>query len=211
MFLTVNAAQVAKAEAGGQGISTSGIYPVLVKGVEVGATTNGGTQVNYYFDKRVCSFNLVVDTKGQPTFGMDVLQGLCVIGGLEGLQDPSAISIQLKDRVKETVGFPELEGIEAKVWLQFEYSRYNGEVKEKINVKRFYRASDDASGTEILTNENVGQRMSKDVDHSVTVKYSDGVTAEDVVAWKAAQQSNAPTTASASAPKPAANVFGVTK
>lgn len=209
MFITVNAAQVAKQEAGGQGISTSGIYPVTIKGVEVTPTTNGGTQLNYYFDKRVCSFNLVVDTKGQPTFGMDVLQGLCVVAGLEGLQDPSAISIPLKDSVKETIGFPELEGVEVKVWLQFEYSRYNGEVKEKITVKRFYRASDDASGTEILSGENIGQRMAKDLAYSTTVKYSDGITAEDVATWKAGTSASAPK--APAAVKPAANVFGVAK
>lgn len=186
-FLTVKADNVAK-EGSGNFITTSGIYDVNIKAVEIAKTTNGATQANYIMDKAMSFGNTVIDKSGNPIFGMDILEALAAVLGEDGLSDPEPTDVKFKKSTKELNCLPELTDVDVKVWIQFEYQTYKGEIKERVNVKRFYRESDNASGSEVLdSSKKVGDQYEKDLAYASEVKYEDGLTAEQVAAWKKAQ------------------------
>jgi hypothetical protein len=183
MFLQVSQASV-EAEVGSAYVTTSGIYKMTLKHAEVAATANGATQINYIFDKAMSYGNTVVNKAGEPIFGMKIVEALAATLGEEFLSDPEPTEVKFKNSTKTMMCIPELEDREVKVWLQFAYHRWNGEIKESVNVKRFYRESDGASGSEALTGENIGTQLAKDEKYAEEVKYSDGLTAEDIAEWK---------------------------
>ena len=49
----------------------------------------------------------------------------------------------------------------------------------------FYRASDGATAAEILNETQVGVQLEKDLKYASENKYDDGLTVEEVEAWKA--------------------------
>jgi len=203
-FLKVKEEDIIKEEEGGY-IQTSGIYPLTLKYAEIANTVNGATQVNYLFDSIMSYGNIILGTDSKPTFGYKILEALTVVIGESELSEPEAISVKFKTGSKELNCIPELQDVEVKAWVQFSYNMYQGEIRERVLIKRFYRDSDNASGTEVLTNENIGTRYEKDLSVASEVAYEDGVTPEAVKAWKASQLSAGTPT------KSAAEVAGVAK
>lgn len=205
-FLTVKSESV-QTEGGSGYITKSGIYDVTLKHVEVATTKNEAIQVNYLFDKAMSYGNTILGTTGQPTFGYKILESLAAVLGEDELSDPEPTTVQFKKGPKELPCIPELNDVQVKVWIQIGYRMYKGEIQEDVSVRRFYRASDGASGSEVLTGTDIGSRLEKDMDVASEIKYEDGVTAEAVAAWKKGQQSDGDATS-----KPAASGFpGATK
>jgi hypothetical protein len=195
-FLTVKQESV-EAEGGSGYITKSGIYDLTLKHCEITTTTNGAVQANYYFDKVNSFGNNIIGIQGQPTFGYKVLEALAAIIGEEELSDPEATTVKFKTKSKELMCIPELNDIQVKAWVQVSYRMYKGEIRENISIRRFYRSSDNASGSEVLTGKDIGERHNKDLPLSTEIKYEEGATADAVAAWKKAQQSgsSAPATA----------------
>lgn len=196
-FLTVKEESV-KTEAGSAYIQTSGIYDVMLKACEIAPTKNGATQANYIMDKAMSFGNTLADKTGTPIFGMKVLEALAATLGEEVLSDPESTSVAFKKGAKDLMCIPELTDVNTKVWIQFEYQPYQGEIQERVNIKRFYRESDGASGTEVLSGEGMGTQLSKDEPYSTEIKYSesrkgagDAPTAESVATWKKAKAGDA--------------------
>jgi hypothetical protein len=187
-FLTVKQESV-ETEAGSNYISKSGIYDVTLKHVEVTNTQNGAVQVNYFFDKAMSYGNTIIGVSGQPTFGYKILEALAAVLGQDELSDPEMTTVTFKKGAKELSCIPELNDVQVKAWIQIGYRMYKGEIQEDVSVKRFYRLADGASGSEVLTGENIGERIAKDADFATEIKYEDGVTPDAVAAWKKAQQS----------------------
>ena len=187
MFLKVKQESVEK-EGGSGYISKSGIYDVTLKHCEVSNTTNGAVQVNYFFDKAMSYGNTILGTQGQPTFGYKILEALAAVLGEEELSDPEATTVTFKKGAKELSCIPELNDVSVKAWIQISYRMYKGEIQEDVSVRRFYRAADGASGSEVLSGEDIGSRLEKDTAVASEIKYEDGVTEDAVAAWKKAQQ-----------------------
>ncbi len=190
-FITVNRESVAK-EGTGSFATTSGIYDVNLKACEIATTKGGATQANYFTDKFMSYGNTVINKQGKPIFGMDILEALAAVLGEDGLSDPESTEVKFKNSSKDLMCLPELTDVDVKVWVQFSYSKWNGEIQEKLAVKRFYRSSDNASGSEIVNAENgdkvvFGTQLAKDEAYASEVKYEDGITEEDVKAWKKAK------------------------
>lgn len=186
-FLTVKEDNVAK-EGAGNFITTSGIYPVTLKAVEIAKTTNGAMQANYIMDKVMSYGNTIADKTGKPIFGMDILEALAAVAGESTLSDPEPTDIKFKTSTKTLNCIPELTDISVNVWVHFEYDLWQGQIKERVSVKRFYRDSDFASGSEVLDSSlEKGTRYNKDLAKASEVVYNDGITAEQVAAWKKAQ------------------------
>ena len=200
-FLQVTAESVAK-EGGSGYITKSGIYDLTLKHAEVKNTPNGAVQINYLFDKAMSYGNTILGTTGQPTFGYNILEALAATLGHEELSDPEPTTVTFKKGAKELSCIPELNDIAVKAWIQISYRMYNGEIQENVAVKRFYRASDGAAGSEVQTGQDIGTRLEKDQSVASEIKYEDGVTPEAVAAWKKAQQGGG------SAPAPAASTGG---
>ena len=201
-FLTVKAESL-KTEGGSGYIQKSGIYDLTLKHAEVVNTTNGAVQVNYFFDKAMSYGNNIIGVSGQPTFGYKILEGLAAVLGQEELSDPEMTTVTFKKGAKELACIPELNDVQVKAWIQISYRMYKGEIQEDVSVRRFYRSSDNANGSEVIDLANgedvtIGERYTKDLDFASEIKYEDGVTEEAVAAWKKAQQSGG-------AAKPVAN------
>ena len=206
-FLTVKAENVAK-EGSGNFVSTSGIYSVNMRAVELAKTTNGATQANYIMDKAMSYGNTVIDKSGKPIFGMDILEALAAVVGEDALSNPEPTDVKFKTSTKELMCLPELTDVDVKVWIQFEYQTYKGEIKERVNVKRFYRDADNASGSEVLdSSKTIGDQYAKDIAYASEVKYEDGLDAVSVAAWKKAQAKGSKPSAQAPAAGAGAAAF----
>lgn len=173
-------------EAGSGYVSKSGIYDLTLKHTEVSTTPNGAVQVNYYFDKAMSYGNTILGVNGQPTFGYKILEALSAVLGEDELSDPEPTTVTFKKGAKELSCIPELNDRQVKAWIQVSYRMYKGDIKEDVSVRRFYRATDGASGSEVLSGEFIGERIAKDADFATEVKYEDGVTEDAVAAWKKA-------------------------
>ncbi len=195
-FLIVKEESV-KQEGGSGYIQKSGIYDLTLKHGEVATTTNGAVQLNYFFDKAMSYGNNIIGINGQPTFGYKILESLATVLGTDELSDPEPTTVTFKKGSKELSCIPELNDVAVKAWIQVSYRMYKGEIKENVDVKRFYRQTDGASGAEIISGEDIGERLSKDSAVAGEIKYDDGVTAEAVAAWKKARQGNGSATAPA--------------
>jgi hypothetical protein len=206
MFLTVNNDKIIKEAASGGYATTSGIFNITMKGAEVAPTSGGATQINYITDKFISYNNIVISKNNEPTFGHTILSELAVILGEEGLSDPEETTIQFKNSSKALMCLPETVGVEVTAWIQFKYRMWNNEIQESIAVKRFFRTSDGASASEIISGEGIGETLETAKKYATNVKYEDNITAEQVAAWKASQSND-----TASAPKteaaPKATVF----
>ena len=203
-FLTVKTESVQQ-EGGSGYIQKSGIYDLTLKHCEIVTTTNGAVQANYFFDKAMSYGNNIIGTQGQPTFGYKILESLAAVLGEEELSDPEPTTVKFKSSTKELSCIPELNDVQVKAWIQIKYRMYKGEVKEDVSVRRFYRAADGASGSEVIDGQNIGSRLEKDQAVAEEIIYEDGATPEAVAAWKKAQQSNNSGTSTAA---PKANTGG---
>ncbi len=190
-FLTVKEESV-KTEGQGNFISTSGIYDVNLRACEIATTTNGATQANYIMDKTMSYGNTLADKSGKAIFGMKIIEALAAVLGEDTLSDPEPTDVEFKTKTKELMCIPELTDVDVKVWVQFEYRVWQGEIRESVNVKRFYRISDNASGSEVLTGEHIGAQFQKDEAYAAEVKYGDGLDKAAVDAW-VKEKSNAST------------------
>lgn len=206
-FLTVKEENVKAAESSSY-IQTSGIYKMTLKHGEVVNTANGAVQMNYFFDKCMSYGNNIIGVNGQPTFGYKILEALATVLGQDELSNPEPTNVQFKSGTKELNCIPELEDVVVQAWIQFSYRLYKGEIQESVTVRRFYRESDGASGSEVITSENIGERLAKDKEVATEIKYEDGVTPDAVAAWKKAQAGGARGGATPAAPKSAAEASG---
>jgi len=202
-FLSVSQESIEKAAEGNSSyIKTSGIYDLNLRAAEVKPTTNGATQVNYIFNNIMSYGNTVVNKQGKRIFGMDILEGLAATLGEEVLSDPEPTDVKFKTQTKSLNCIPELTDVDVKAWIAFEYRIYNGEIQENVSVKRFYRAADGASGSEVLSGKDIGTQLAKDEKYASEVKYSDGLDEAAVEAWKKAKADG---NSSTTTPAPATN------
>ena len=209
-FLVVNNKSV-QAEGGSNHLSKSGIYDLNLKHVEAVNTRNGAVQVNYFFDRIMSYGNNIIGINGQPTFGFKILEALTTVVGEEELSDPEPTTVKFKASSKELNCIPELNDREVKAWVQFSYRMYKGEIQEDVSIRRFYRTSDGAAGSEIADEAEgkapeFGTRLRKDMEVAEEIKYEDGVTPEAVDAWKKAK--SGASKGGATPTKPAASTGG---
>ena len=202
-FLTVNTESV-QSEGGSSYISKSGIYDLTLKHCEIVTTKNGATQANYFFDKCMSYGNNIIGINGQPIFGYKVLEGLASTLGEDSLSEPEPTTVTFKKGSKELNCLPELNDVAVKAWIQISYRMYKGEIQENVSVKRFYRVADGASGAEVLSGNDIGDRLGKDTSFAEEIKYEDGVTAEAVAAWMKAKSGGG----QGSTPAPAKSATG---
>jgi hypothetical protein len=199
-FMIVNQESV-KHEGESGYITKSGIFDLTLKHAEVSTTTNGAVQINYFFDKAMSYGNNILGINGQPTFGYKILEALATVAGQDELSDPEPTTVTFKKGSKELNCIPELNDIQVKAWIEISYRMYKGEIQEGVSVRRFYRQSDGASGSEILEGKDIGNRLAKDLEYASEIKYEDGITPEAVAAWKKSQQSGGGATAPTAAAK----------
>jgi len=189
-FLQVNKKSVEKEEASGGGgdyISTSGIYDVTLRHVEIVKSRNNATQANYFFDKLFSYGNTLIKINKEQTFRYDILVGLAVVMGEDSFGDPEPTAVKFKKETKQLNCIPEVHDVKVKIWAQFSYSLYQGKLRENITIKRFYRDDDGASSSEIFEGSKIGARLAKDMKYSKVVKFENDLTPELVAKYKQAK------------------------
>lgn len=189
----VNRVAAAKNDEGGSSfITTSGIYPMRLKGIELAGTDSGAVQANYYFDKVMSFGNYIISSSAKGNkelFGFLTLDALAVIEDIETYANTpdelTELELQLKDRTKTVMVIPEFEDIDVLVHVQYSYELYQGDIKERVAVKRFYRTSDNATSSEIVDETEPGKKFAADSEkYASNVVYGEGLDEEQVAAWK---------------------------
>lgn len=192
---------------GGSYITTSGIYDVILKTVSVKVNKYNARSIDFNVEYQGSSqvfYGLKLDNNdGSENFERKVFNKLVIVCGLDSVSDPEIQEHKLgKDQTPTDLAvLTDFTDIPVKMRVQFEYSVYEGEIKEKKLIRSFYRASDGATAAEILAKKDYGQQLAKDMEYASNVVYKDGLTAEKVAAWKEGKKSNKPS------PKPTANEF----
>lgn len=195
-FFSVNKDVAANKEStGGSYLNKSGIYPVIINFVSVQVGDKNDRVLDFNLDYNgngSTIYGLRLDNKdGSKNFQADVFNRLCNVLELDGVSSPEIEEHKVgKDQTpKEFAVLPDFSGQAVFIRVQEEYSKYNGEIKERLVIKNFYRASDGASASEILAGDKFGEQLKKDKAYADNITYKDGVTAEDVAAWRASRSS----------------------
>lgn len=173
-------------------INRSGIYEVQLNYVQVAATKNGATQLN---------FNVTHNGMAQTIYGpillskegklneitSNLLNRLCIIAGMADGQeietDTAEFPVGKDQKMMEMEIIPELTDIPIRIRIQMEYSLWDGQIQERKNIKAFYR-EDGATAAEAEAGENIGRRIALDEEkYANNVTYKDGLTEDDVKEW----------------------------
>lgn len=196
------------AEQDGNFLNKSGIYDVILKIVSVDINDKQARSLNFnveYNNAPATLYGLKLDNNdGTPNFQRAIFNRLCVIAGLETVNDPETETHKLgKDGVeRELLVLKDFEGMPVKVRVQTEFSKYNGEIKKRLVIRNFYRDGDGATAEEIALDANgetvtLGAKLEKDRAYADDVTYQNGVTAEEAAAYSSSNKSGG-----SAAPKP---------
>ena len=198
---------VASIQDGGNYITTSGIYDVTLKVVSVKVNNHNARSLDFnveYQGSNQVFYGLKLDNNdGSENFERKVFNKLVIVCGPHSVSDPEIQEHKLgKDQTPTDLAvLTDFTDIPVKMRVQFEYSIYNNEIKEKKLIRSFYRSHDGATAAEILAGKGYGQQLAKDMEYANNVVYKDGLTAEDVAAWKEGRKLTKPS------PKPTPNEF----
>ncbi len=214
----VNKAAVRDYEGSGNDYMTkSGIYTnVVLKRLIYDEAANGGAVINMFVSnngiEQVIYGDLRVYNKGgvDNKIGQERLEELLVILGLDGLDDPveEDLPIGKKKAMKTVAVYEEVEDVEIDIKILNKYSVWNNSITEKCTIAKTYRADDHATAAEIVLEETnpddvvLGTKFEKDLEYVDTIKYEDGLTAEEVTAWIKAKRPKGTAGASGTTKKP---------
>ena len=110
------------------------------------------------------------------------------------------------DTMQELMVLTEFDDMPVKIKVKERYGRYNGKITKQLEIDNFYRAKDNATASEIINDKELGKQYEKDLKYANAIKYSDGLTEEEVKAWKE-KNSGQTTSEPTKATKPVANPF----
>lgn len=201
-------------------INKSGIYDVTLKIVSVETNEHNARSLNFNIEHEGQSttlYGLKLDNNdGTNNYQAALFNKLCVVCGVDIVGEPEIQTHNLgKDNKPTDLSvLTEFTDLDVKIRVQEEYSKYNDEIRKRMVIKNFYRA-DGASASEVINGTEIGVQLSKDQAYASNVTYKDGLTEEDIKAWKesfkdgkANAKPSAPVAKANTAAKPAKNLFG---
>lgn len=178
----------------GSYMNTSGIYPVTINFASVSKTRNGAEQINFNVTNGETTKTFYgpyyKQTNGE--YNEIAVSLYSKLGVIIGLEDGAEFTTETEERM---VGMPakpmELEVIQELVdvpvymHIKAKYNLYQGNIKENLEIRSFFRAEDSASAAEILKGSNFGDQMTVvEEKYASDVTYEDGLTEEEVKDWK---------------------------
>lgn len=207
----VNTSKEAVADKSGSSyIAKSGIYDVTIKFASLETSKNGAESVNFNIEWEGNSqtiYGPYVQAKNGDVIegGLKLINKLAIIAGLGNGEEPTieqeTHKVGKDNKEKEFAVITDFSDLDLKMRLQEVYSSYNGEIRKKMAIRGFYDANG-ASASELTNDEQVaGTQIEKDKAYAEKVTYEDGVTPEDVAAWKEAKANGEDTPKVASTPK----------
>jgi len=193
-----NAEEVKDFEGGSNDYLTkSGIYEdVTIKTLIYDEAENGGAVVNLFVDnngvEQVIYGDIRVKNKKGVTnkIGQSLLNELMVILDVD-LGEPveAELPIGKNNAMKDVTVFEEVVDEEITIKITNKYNVWDGSIKEKSAISKFYRNSDKATAAEIVLAETkpdeveFGTKYEKDLEYAENTKYEDNLTEEEVTAW----------------------------
>lgn len=196
LSVSKNAEAIKDTGNGGGFINNSGIYDITLNYVQVADTKNGAKQLN---------FNVTHQGQDQTIYGPilfskegklneitnGLLNRLCIVAGMEDGQDieteEAEYPVGKDQKMMEMTVIPELADLELKMRVQMEYSKWQENIQERKAIKAFYR-EDGATAAEAESGEGIGTQLALHQEkYASNVTYKDGLTADDVEAWKKAR------------------------
>lgn len=169
----------------------SGVYDITIDFVSVRTNQYGARRLDFNTNKGTL-YDLKLDNNdGSENFQRTIFNKLCVIAGIDTVDDPVIETHKIgKDKTpKDFSVLKDFDKLDIKVRVQNVYSLYNGEIKEKKEIRAFYRASDGATAAEIVADKGFGSTLEKDLVYANKDKLNDGITAEEVLAFKSGNTS----------------------
>lgn len=181
-------------------IRKSGIYDVRLIGISPSKSrTTKAIQYDLVVEyegqmQRLFGVFTVKDAKGDPIqFQLKNLAKFCAVVNPDkdslGELKEMVLPLGKKGASVTLPIFYNARDVPVTLWVQLQYSLYQGSIKEKVAVKDFFRTADHASGAEIANegkpNVCVGKQYST-IEKSAYDTFYNQVTPEDVADWVAA-------------------------
>lgn len=214
-FFNVEKSSEAVRDSGAKFIGESGIYDVVIQTVEVRTNDKGARSLNFrvqYGDGYSTLYGLKLDmNNGGEHFQRKEFNKLCIIAGLDTVSEPTKEArmwFDAKSRgdtMQELLVLTEFDDMPVKIKVKERYGRYNGKITKQLEIDNFYRASDNATASEIINKTEMGKQYEKDLKYAKDITLADGVTKEEVEALKAGNNATPSTTPEQ--PAKAANPF----
>ena len=188
-------------------LNESGIFNLNIKHASVSTGKGGSTAVDFNFEGEdgVCTVYgmTLFNNDGSENFQHKVFASLLTVLGIDEVSDPEPVEYTFGSKVVTLNTLTDLTDVAVRVKIQKVWSVWNGQTRSKLVIKRFYRAEDGATGSEILNGVEPKQ-LGKDAQYATKDAYKDGLTAETVNDTPAG---GATADASAPATPPKANPF----
>lgn len=193
-------------------IAKSGIYDVSIQFANVEVTKNGAEQLNLSLiwndnEPQTIWGPIVTGTDGKPTYGMELVQQLNTIAGLtdgdEITLEEATVTVGKDKKEKDVTIIAEYTDLAIKIQLQEEYSinPNTKQISKRMVIKNVFR-EDGASAKEIVNGTEVGKSLAFVTEkYATNVTYKDGLTPEDVQAWKDSKKDGNGGGSAAPAPK----------
>jgi len=198
MTVTVDEAKNITEGGTGSGLSGSGIFEGFIVRASVGTSKGGSTEITYTMakdlddektHKTIYGHRITNNDGSENKIGTQLFKALMVCCGLDEVSEPEPQDLILgKDKKEVTLMVLEdLSGLPIRWKQQVEYGFYNNKVTEKLLIKKFYRAEDGATAKEIADDVEEFVQYDKDVEYGVKDKLNDGVTQDQVDAFKSSR------------------------
>ena len=177
-------------------IQKSGVYLLHIKGIEEVPGNKDAIAVNYIAEECISYNNTIVNMAGDEVFGMDILQSLLIVTGQAQFSDAVSAPIQFNSGPQNKTVYPESVGLTVYATVHFRYRVYNKTIREDKIIRNFFSIADKASASELLQSSSDGSESkgSKGDAYKAALAYYEtdrvtyeGVTAEEVAAWRQAQ------------------------
>lgn len=174
-------------------INKSGVYDVTIKHAYINVARTGSESINFVVDhngQEQTLYGPYYKNKDGETLeiGTGIYNKLAIIADLSDGDELTLVEEELplgKDQVATEVStIEEFEDLPVKVYIQQIFSKYEGNINEKRDIRAFYRAEDNATAEEIVNDENFGEQLKVVVEkYADKVTYRDDLTEEDVKEW----------------------------
>lgn len=193
-------------------ISKSGVYDVTIKFASLDVSKGGAESVNFNVDYKgndQTIYGPYITSKSGDVIevGARIINNLAVIAGMEEgdtynlEEEDHAVG---KDKKVQTFNvIKNFDDLPVKIQLQEVYgiNPNTKEIRKSMVIKNFFSA-DGASAAELASGKDIGKQLKIiEEKYANNVTYEDGLTAEDVAAWKDAKSNKKPTPQPKTAPK----------
>ena len=194
-------------------IKQSGIYDCKIKFISVKVNDHGARSLDFNVEYKGSNLTLyglkLDDNKGNEHFQRKIFNKLCIIAGLESIDEPvERTEVVGKDKKEQEFKvLDQFDEFEVKIRIRYRYSKYEGKIRENPEIMGFYRIEDGATAAEIVNDTEPGVQLEKDLKYASENKYDDGLTIAEVEAWKAEGKNKDSGTTQPSEPAKKSNPF----